>query len=85
MSNIFYWMNIVNILVFNVLTLVCSLTGVQFSHFSVILVDLTKSFGFGLECESVTGFDVKSETESLNGFVLGFGPNAEFKNPKPNL
>jgi hypothetical protein len=50
-------------------------------------VDLTKSFGFGLESESEAGFGVKSETESLNRFVFGFGqiPEVKYTNPKSFL
>ena len=42
-----------------------------------------QSFGFGLKSEYVAGFDVKSETESLNRFIFGFGPNPEVKYPNP--
>ena len=31
----------------------------------------------------LAGFDVKSETESLNRFIFGFGPNPEVKYPNP--
>ena len=40
----------------------------EVSHF----VDMTETFGFGIETESLAGFGLKSEAKSLNGFGLSY-------------
>jgi hypothetical protein len=47
------------------------------------ILELTESFGFGLESESKTGFRFKSKAESCDGFRFGLGPNPMFKLANP--
>ena len=48
-------------------------------------LDLTESFGLGLESESVVGFGLKSETESLNRFWFRFNRIHQSNVRTPNL
>jgi hypothetical protein len=44
-----------------------------------LLIELSESFAFSIETESLAGFGHKSESESLEGFGFGFGTKPTFK------